>query len=109
MARKTKFNSVPKRIQKRNRPSVPFAIRVAAAAANAERYQEMLGRARKVWDDMNDQIDIIADETETPRSIVARIAFGHKPEVRRRKKTPRQAYISCKMAELNKGKSTRLT
>jgi hypothetical protein len=95
------YRGQPKR--NRKKASVPRAHRHKTASANEENKENMHSGAEKLFERMNAEIDSLANETGYARSTVARAAFGNKKYSNARKPNYKNAWIYCRMPEVNKG------
>ena len=97
-----RYAGVPARDQQR--PTVPRAVRRANAAAARESKENMCRRAEEAYAHFSRTITDIAIDTGYPRSVVARTANdGGKQAPKRRDVNVKNAWISKRMVEVNKG------
>lgn len=87
------------------RPSVPRSHRRETLNQNKENKDSMLERTDHLRTHFNDEISQIAQDTKLPRSVVARQAYrSGRQRIRvRRGVNAHNAWVSVRMAEINKG------
>jgi hypothetical protein len=87
--------------EREKRAQIPRPARRKISAAYEANKENMLHGAEQLYENLNKEITSLAGETGYARSSVARVAFGGKMEVRPRGPNYHNAWVTCRMKEIN--------